>query len=65
LPIYEFKCSSCKKVFEAYKRVTEHKESEKCPHCSSDGIKIGFSIFSTKLSGTGSGSCGSKGSPFG
>lgn len=65
MPIYEYKCSKCKRVFEAYKRITEEKELEKCPHCNSEGKKLGFSVFSTKLSGKGAGSCGPKGSPFG
>lgn len=65
MPIYEYTCSRCKEVFEAYKSVSEDKKRERCPHCDGEGVKRGFSIFSTKFSGSGSGSCGPKGSPFG
>lgn len=65
MPIYEYKCSECKKVFEAYKRITEEREHEVCPFCEGEGAKIGFSLFRTKLSGRDKGACGPKGSPFG
>lgn len=64
MPIYEYSCSSCTKIFEAYKRISEDKEHEPCPYCNGEGVKRGFSLFAKKLSGPGGGSCGPKRSPF-
>ncbi len=64
MPIYEYKCVKCGKVFEAYKRITEEKQHENCPFCGEKANKLGISLFSART-GRGSGSCGPSGSPFG
>lgn len=40
MPIYEFKCKHCGKIFDVIESFTEHDEhKEKCPQCKSDNIE--------------------------
>ncbi len=70
MPLYEYRCDTCRKVFEAYKRLTDN-EGETCPLCGGRSSRVGISLFSARGSGSGSGSdgpsCGggSRRSPFG
>lgn len=69
MPLYEYRCRSCSKVFEAYKRLSEDKGAEPCPVCGEESARVGISLFSAKGSGAspGGSSCGSRSrrSPFG
>lgn len=71
MPLYEYQCQSCRKVFEAYKRLSDEK-GEPCPACGELSSRVGISLFSARGSGSGSSpfggsSCGggSRSSPFG
>ncbi|NIO17125.1 MAG: zinc ribbon domain-containing protein [Deltaproteobacteria bacterium] len=64
MPIYEYSCKSCNKIFEAYRKISEDKEHERCPYCDGEGVKRGFSLFARTRPGTGKSSCGPKRSPF-
>jgi putative FmdB family regulatory protein len=70
MPLYEYQCESCRRIFEAYKRLSEEKGEEPCPACGRRALKVGISLFRTAGGGTaesGGGSCGSgpRRSPFG
>jgi putative FmdB family regulatory protein len=69
MPLYEYRCESCRKVFEAYKRLSDDAK-EVCPACGGSSSRVGISLFSTgggrSGSGSGGSSCGggSRRSPF-
>jgi len=70
MPLYEYRCESCQKVFEAYKRLSD-KAEEACPDCGGRSKRVGISLFRARGTGSGSSfggsSCGggSSRSPFG
>ena len=69
MPLYEYRCESCEKVFEAYKRLSDDGQ-EACPGCGERSPRVGISLFraggSSSGSSTGGSSCGggSRRSPF-
>ncbi len=69
MPLYEYRCESCRKVFEAYKRLSDEAD-EACPTCGEKSARMGISLFraggSSSGSSTGGSSCGggSRRSPF-
>lgn len=69
MPLYEFRCEGCGRQFEAYKRLTERDDEEKCPSCGARSRRVGISLFSAGGTGQASpkGSCGAgvRRSPFG
>ncbi len=67
MPIYEFRCEDCGKIFEALCITKEDEKQVKCPYCASKKVRKEYSTFATSWGrgfGLGSGSCGS-GSGFG
>ncbi len=70
MPLYEYKCGSCSRVFEAYKRPSDDAFAERCPACGKEAARAGISLCSAKTGGTGapggSTSCGggTRRSPF-
>lgn len=70
MPLYEYRCESCQKIFEAYKRLSD-KSEEACPACGSRSGRVGISLFRARGAGAGSpfggSSCGGgpSRSPFG
>lgn len=70
MPLYEYRCGKCERVFEAYKRPSDDNEREPCPACGQVSRRMGISLFRAGGSGpaaTGGSSCGSgpRRSPFG
>ena len=48
MPIYEFNCFSCTKVFEEFfYKFDDADEGVKCPGCSSNNVKRIISLFSS------------------
>ena len=70
MPLYEYRCGACSRVFEAYTRLSDEGKRADCPICGGASEKIGISLFRTTDSGEGSkpggSSCGggSSRSPF-
>jgi len=65
MPIYEYECKKCGKVFEIYQRLSEKSDDIKCPVCGAEKPVKRVSSFSSGgggyASGYGSstsGSCG-------
>lgn len=70
MPLYEYRCGSCAKVFEAYKRPSDDASAERCPVCGEKSARMGISLVSARPGGSGSpgaASCGggTRRSPFG
>jgi putative FmdB family regulatory protein len=74
MPIYEYECKKCGKIFEVYQRLSEKGNDIKCPVCGAEKPVKRVSSFSSCGSGgyspgfgsSGSGSCGGgHGSGFG
>jgi putative FmdB family regulatory protein len=69
MPLYEYRCEACDKVFEAYRRLSEEGQ-EACPACGRASSRVGISIFRAGGSSAGyspgGSSCGpgSRRSPF-
>lgn len=69
MPLYEYRCARCGRVFEAYKRLSDEVKGETCPACGGESVRAGLSLVSpAKGSGPSAGSScgsGSRRSPFG
>ncbi len=50
MPIYEYKCNSCEKVFTVLSLKVEEDEEVRCPYCQNEDIKKEISAFSSYLS---------------
>ena len=67
MPIYEYECKKCGKIFEIYQRLSEKGDDIKCPVCGAEKPVKRVSSFSSCGGGDyasnhgstgGSGSCG-------
>ena len=58
MPLYEYRCESCRKVFEAYKRLSDDVK-EACPECGEKSSRVGISLFRAGEKGSGSSTSGS------
>jgi len=54
MPVYEYRCPKCGRVFEHFWRGFERREELRCPDCGADKVEKVFSVF-----GTGGGSTAS------
>ena len=50
MPLYEFTCNKCGKLFEELIRSATERRRPKCPHCKSPNVRKKFSTFA--MSGT-------------
>lgn len=65
MPIYEYKCRECERVFEVLKRTTRADElPERCPGCGGEDTEKLFSSFSGMVTASGGG-CPAPGGPSG
>lgn len=61
MPIYEFKCENCGKIFEALCFTKEDEKEVRCIYCGSKEVKKEYSSFATywgKSFGSSGSSCG-------
>ncbi len=67
MPIYEFRCENCGKIFEALCFTKEDEKEVKCPYCGSKEAKREYSTFGTNWGRAFNlgGSCGSGRGGFG
>ncbi len=67
MPIYEYKCTQCKHIFEEFQKVGETGENLHCPACGAPAPEKMFSAFASsgneisKVGSSGGHSCGSSG----
>ncbi|MGB9867197.1 MAG: FmdB family zinc ribbon protein [Bacillota bacterium] len=62
MPIFEYKCNECGKIFESLERQGELPGRKDCPHCGSSKLTRLLSRFSARSSGgtkIGGSSCSS------
>ncbi|MBE7558198.1 zinc ribbon domain-containing protein [bacterium] len=60
MPIYEYRCGRCSRVFEALIRKPSDESEEVCPHCGGHEKERLFSVFGMAgVEKAGGGSCGS------
>lgn len=70
MPLYEYRCNACKRIFEAYTRLSDEGKSAACPACGDASEKIGISLFNAAGSAGGARQenpacgAGSRRSPF-
>jgi len=62
MPVYEYKCLTCKKHFDALRRMDDMDQKIPCPHCRSSETKKQLSVFGVGSSRQSSGSA-SKSTP--
>lgn len=51
MPLFEYRCSDCSIVFEAYKRPSDVEAEEKCPSCGAASEKVEISLVGAAGSG--------------
>ncbi len=44
MPVYDFQCQDCGKVFEVFRRWKELPKKVRCPNCNSENTRKLFSI---------------------
>jgi putative FmdB family regulatory protein len=54
MPLYEYQCENCGKVFELLRRMSESDRGVECPACHSKRVDRQFSTFSSGGCGPGS-----------
>jgi putative FmdB family regulatory protein len=59
MPIYEFRCSKCEKIFEVLFFTVSEKREVNCPDCNSDQVEKVMSVFGGKFGNTSSSNCSS------
>jgi len=52
MPIYEYKCSDCGKLYEQIRRMSEADSGVECPGCRSERVKRQLSSFATTSGGS-------------
>ena len=57
MPLFEYRCLDCAKIFEVFTQRRELSAAPKCPQCGKTEVERVLSSFSGKVSD--SGSCGS------
>ncbi|PYM23233.1 MAG: zinc ribbon domain-containing protein [Candidatus Rokuibacteriota bacterium] len=48
MPIYEYRCTKCRKRFSVEQSISEHKRRPACPKCKSRAVEPMFSTFFAK-----------------
>ena len=64
MPIYEYRCRRCEKVFEKFQRIGEGGEKLACPYCGEKKPKKMISSFSSSKGEISTSSCGTHSSKF-
>lgn len=58
MPIYEYRCQKCGKVYEQVRRMSDADRDLECPECRSKKVERLLSAFSTGGGSTPGGGCG-------
>ena len=70
MPLYEYRCESCARLFESYRRAADESGTETCPSCGGKARREAISLVGAPAGGSGSAggrTCGGgrRRSPFG
>jgi putative FmdB family regulatory protein len=66
MPLYEYRCEDCGRVFELLRRYSEADREVKCPACDSEEVRRQVSTFAASPGASGrAGACGSGGASRG
>ena len=57
MPMYEYQCSKCGKVYEKLRRMQDADRDLECPYCHAKEVERLISAFATGGGGGGGGSC--------
>lgn len=63
MPLFEYECQDCGRVFEVFTQGRDQKVRPKCPECGSKNVERIWSPFSGRIGGGGS--CASTTGGFG
>ncbi|MBM3793898.1 MAG: zinc ribbon domain-containing protein [Acidobacteria bacterium] len=55
MPMYEYRCNGCGKLYEQLRRMSEADTDLVCPHCASHKVERQLSCFATGGCGSGGG----------
>jgi putative FmdB family regulatory protein len=47
VPLYEYRCSTCRRQFEVLQRVGDGSSGLVCPHCGADRLEKEYSTFAS------------------
>jgi putative FmdB family regulatory protein len=53
MPLYEYRCETCGRTFEKFRRMSEADHDLKCPYCESEEVTRQLSTFATGGCGSG------------
>lgn len=53
MPIYEYTCMKCNKVFSVLQKVGASEKDTACSHCGSNDVKKNMSAFNSSSAGSG------------
>lgn len=56
MPMYEYRCENCGRIYEQLRRMSEADQGLRCPHCQSENVHRQVSACSVRA--TGGGGCG-------
>ena len=65
MPMYEYRCQECGRVFEMIRRYSDADRDVKCPACESEEVERLLSAFAMSSGSPAGGGCGSGGRRFG
>ena len=51
MPLYEYKCNDCNKIFEVFHKSSVNLEKVQCPECKSEDYKKLLSAFAPSVKG--------------
>lgn len=60
MPMYEYRCQNCGRLYEQLRRMSEADQGLRCPHCESEDVQRQISACAVR----GGGGCGSGGRGF-
>jgi len=61
MPIYEYQCKSCGRIFEKIQKISETGDSLQCPYCGGKKAEKVLSGFSSLKGSESASACGSSG----
>jgi putative FmdB family regulatory protein len=65
MPMYEYRCADCGRLYEQLRRMSDAEKDLRCPHCDSEDVRRLTSACAVRSTGgSGGGGCGPSGRGF-